>query len=604
MQLKRTVPFIAYSNDQIQKTFLIDNIELKTYNFQKNVLDVRLKQSLCLGDVNKKILRSEEAEQLVLNQYETCLEFIYSHPFWDGIRKGEKKLTYSFLLECRHYLAAATFRMSQGIKTGLKADQLREHLAQHVIEESNHNQFFENSLVAMGCPIDAITSSRPLPTTVEWIHLMRTLSAYDPLSAALCSGLLEHTAKNKTSVTRWHEMLLEQEQLSKAAVQAIFAHVRVDFELGHGENWREVLRILGHVEVERLADAMNSVSLVAEMMVRWLDSLKNGLSSYIVTAMPKVKVNKSNDVLSYDSSALPIWPSEILGQMTHGNNSINENVKHVVAIAYAFSGKTSDCDSHNNITHAATDFACKLLKTELLVTGTTDSIQKIYKQWFGAINGHWLWQEMMTKPTYSLICGWLLENYHYISAISQHTGLAIGSCTDPVIRQLLVKHLKEELGHGDILKAPLEKTQYGNCTASRPLATTVAFVGALSNLAHRDWKAYCVALCYLQMSAPQKEEGNLDNFYQAITKKAPETKDLLAAMQKHDQIDSGLEHYSDAIEILDALTSRHTITDETMQVASLIAQLSWSFLDGILHHYSQGDMAVIQRIGWHTGIIN
>lgn len=601
MQLRRTVPFIAHSVTGTHKTFLLDKIEFLNNDFSNNEIKIRLKKSLNLGQASKKLISSDEASKLVLGQYEACLEFIYSHPYWKELRDNNKDLIFPYLLECRHYLAAATFRMSQGINTSLKNDKLRDLLSEHVIEEAGHNRFFENSLMSIGCGLPAISHSRPLPTTLEWIHLMRTLSSYDPLSAALCSGLLEHTAQNKKAVKSWHDMLLEKNYLSEPAVNAIFEHVGVDFELGHGENWRKALDILEFIEIDRLSNALNAVSLVAEMIVRWLDSLRNGLSSYIVQAMPDVIIDDDNNVISYDSTATPIWPSEILGYMIHGCH-LTDNIKRTIAISYAYAGKAKDKNSVNTLGSASTHFHNSLFKEDFQFNGTYHCIEKTYENWLKAVNGHWLWRDMMAKPSYALTCGWLLENYHYISSISQHTGLAISSCTDPMIRQLLVKHLEEELGHGAILENTLESSKYGNITESRPLATTVAFIGALSNLAKRDWKAYCIALCYLQMSNPKEDkQGSPEDFYRSIILQSPDTEHLLEAMKKHDQIDSGLEHFHDAKEILEALISRHTITDETIHTASLIAQLSWSFLDGIWHHYTQGDMAIIQRMQWHTG---
>jgi pyrroloquinoline quinone (PQQ) biosynthesis protein C len=58
---------------------------------------------------------------------------------------------------------------------------------------------------------------------------------------------------------------------------------------------------------------------------------------------------------------------------------------------------------------------------------------------------------MRERPTYTLVYGWLLQNYHYISAIAQHVCGAIAACPDPVIRGELVHHLEEELGHGELL---------------------------------------------------------------------------------------------------------------------------------------------------------
>jgi hypothetical protein len=70
-------------------------------------------------------------------------------------------------------------------------------------------------------------------------------------------------------------------------------------------------------------------------------------------------------------------------------------------------------------------------------------------------------------------------------------------------------------------------------------------------------------------------------------------------MREHDGEDSELGHADDTHRLLGLLVDRHNLDDISLEAAALVPQLSWSFLDGIRCHYSQGDAAVIQRLGWH-----
>src|SRR5262249_41387627 len=145
--------------------------------------------------------------------------------------------------------------------------------AHHVVEEADHEVYFENGLAALGISRALIRQARPSPVTVEWIHLMRTVAAYGPLAAALCSGLLEYTARDQQAVAGWHDLLRERGLLPADAVDAIFEHVQTDLGLGHGSNWRNAIRAARVVPAAELADWLNAVTLVAEMIVRWLDTL-------------------------------------------------------------------------------------------------------------------------------------------------------------------------------------------------------------------------------------------------------------------------------------------------------------------------------------------
>ena len=104
---------------------------------------------------------------------------------------------------------------------------------------------------------------------------------------------------------------------------------------------------------------------------------------------------------------------------------------------------------------------------------------------------------------------------------------------------------------------------------------------------------------FLQKTITDNKKTFLD-FYATISDKLPEAKILVDSMKKHDSIDMGLSHESDFDELINKLFARNTITYETVHSASTVVQLLWSFLDGIRSHYTHGDIAVLQRLGWHS----
>jgi hypothetical protein len=270
----------------------------------------------------------------------------------------------------------------------------------------------------------------------------------------------------------------------------------------------------------------------------------------------------------------------------------------VVCVAYGLSDVLDD--SHND---TPTLIQARHLRHQLTdmpdATADQAGIDAAICGWMRATAGHRLWQDMIEQPSYALTCGWLVENYHYISAIAQHTGAAIASCSDAGVRTLLVRHLKEELDHGVILGNVLSRSRYGDICTHRPLSTTTAFVGALCELARRDWRSYTLALVFLQRTLSTGDEASIhDAFYRKLSDQVPDAVPLVEAMRRHDHVDTELGHGDDMGTLLDTLWDAGGVTNEHVAAAALIPQLCWSFLDGIRDHYRHGDLAVMSRVGW------
>lgn len=657
--LRRTTPFIAQPRElDAERVILVDRVEAKLSAAENPAFTRRLRAALALGPQSSSV-GSEEAERLVGAHYAACLEHVFAHPLWARLRSGgAPAAVLAYLVETRHYLAAAPYRMAPGIGPALSVTEPVRLAAHHVVEEADHDVYFEKALVSLGCPPDLIREARPGPVTAEWIQVMRAVSELGPVPAALCSGLLESTAADTSAVARWHELLAETGQLPRPAVDAIFEHVATDLGLGHGANWRKCLRAVAVITTDDLAAGMNAVSVVAEMIVRWLDSLVEGLSAQIVTLMRSgtVEIPGQANRLAPELDGSPVWPAEVLDTMTRGGarsggSARRAGVAQVIAVAYAFGGRavavdpdpdparSADADADASTgdaagfaqpgippdrVRAAASFARRVAATapaEQAADGrdtpaattpgprTSRDLEEMVTGWMRAIDGHRLWREMVARPDLPLVYGWLAENYHYIGSIWQHTGAAVASCSDPVVRGWLVRHLTEEFHHATLLARGLDDVARrrfdGLLVAStRPLPTTVAFTGALRGLAARDWKAYLLALAFLQLSLRVDDAGGPDArheaFYGAVANAGPDVRPLLAAMRMHDHEDTRLGHGGDTRELLTLLADRHALPADSVASAALVAQLSWSFLDGIWSHYRWGSAAVMQRVGWHA----
>lgn len=211
-----------------------------------------------------------------------------------------------------------------------------------------------------------------------------------------------------------------------------------------------------------------------------------------------------------------------------------------------------------------------------------------------------LWSELLDATSTTLINGWLLENYHYLANSARHTSAAIAACSDPLIRNYLVDHLKEEASHSQILRVALNEFHAPLPFQSfRPLPTTLAFLGALRDLGYHDWKSYCLALGFLQYSLEPLQPKHAE-FYRLVKKSCAKSVALVEALERHDAIDYERGHEKSIREMLSLLTTRHRVTTTSLNRATIVSQLAWSFLDGIRCHYRNGELAVAQRIGWFS----
>ncbi|MET9801685.1 hypothetical protein [Streptomyces sp. NPDC006368] len=612
--MRRTVPLLGRSTSDGRPVLLLDRVEARLEAAGNSAFFDKVRSSLVVGAPGD-CLTAAQVEELVQRQYEACLEYVYSHPVWRKVRKdGDGRFIRAYLLETRHYLSAAPFRMASGVGCGPRPARLIELQARHVVEEADHDTFFENALAELGCDRDLVRATRPAPATVEWIHLMRTVAESGPLTAAICSGLLEFTAGNRDAVVGWHDHLAASDQLAPEAVEAIFEHVKTDLGLGHGSNWRHALEAAVVIPAEHVADMLNEVTTVAEMIVRWIDSLAQGPQGELVARLPVLTPGPglSRPRLGGETDGLPVWPATVYDIVTHGSDSGGEALRTALAEAYAFRPGSTPAQMRKG---AAPEGSPEKAAAELTARLTepvgrpadADALESLVRGWMRAIDGHSLWDDMRERPTYALVYGWLVENQHYVAAIWQHCGAAVASCPDPRLRLELVRHLEEEFDHGAMFRKGIEEGRahhYAHLPVDRmrPLPTTRAFVGALRGLAQRDWKAYVLAVAFLQLTLGAGESGVAErhvSFYRRVAERLSDAAPLLDVMRRHDAEDSELGHADDVATML-GLLAEHAVGEESIAAAALIPQLTWSFLDGVREHYAHGDAAVLQRVGWHV----
>lgn len=632
-EVNRANPFLAYTRDGSARVVLLDRFELPMAEIPTTVW-TKIDASLDVGHLGP-VIEPDAMTVLMNEQYAAASEFVYGHPVWGRIRSGDRNALHAYLLETRHYLAAASARMAPSIARQIGLGPVNLLLSRHLLEEWDHAKFFSDALAAIGCRRDLLPAVRPLPATLEWLHATRTLAYGSGLNAAMCSGFMEFSSTEADAVAAWHDMLVSTGLLLPEANRAILRHVDTDVAFGHADNWKHVLRARGPIVPDEAASALNAVATLAEAIYRWLSSLDQGLSGSIVAGLQLLEEDRADaaetapadtdpahtdpahtdaaetapapsgqadprdtEVAIYDG--LPVWPAPVLSLVSWGDDSLTDAAAVVTALSYALGSLSADSSDPTPLWSAVRTNTARLVGSAPVARDTVSGLKDQATGWLRAIDGHELWSAMIEGSSDELIVGYVLENYHYLASATCHIGAAIASATSGAVRTQLLAHLEDELTHCTMLEKTLMACGgVERPSAMRPLPSTVAFVGFLENLGHQDWKAYLVVSTFLQMSLAEcRPTHRHTKFYSAIADRSPTGAALLRALWEHDEIDEGLGHDDRPTQRLTELLRHGPLPLDSLRHAAVGPGLAWGFLDGILQHYRTGPGSVRQRVAW------
>lgn len=582
-----TVPFLSSASKQVALR-MGDDVFVPHPRKVKQ-LEAMLSAHLTLGPRGAAI-SARDATAFVTGQYDSCLEHIFSSTTWSGFRDGKGQAALiAYLIETRHYLHAATSRMSGGVSALPHERGINAHLAEHLIEEADHARFFEDALALLGIPQSVVRQLRPDPATMEWILVMRAAGFDDPLAAAISSGLMEFSAQDRSVVTGWHEMLVGSGLLPEDVVSAMRRHIDLDAELGHGSNWKDCIESYRRVEPHRLANALNLSTVAAEATRNWSDALSRSSIGTVVFSLgqSRASVAAADPIFSADR----VWSAPFLSSLVGAENE--GMYAAALAAAYSLSAPFPGLAPELRAQAMALRDKCSVAVT--LRSG--ESLNSLLDSWLCSIDGHRLWTELTDSGNETLATGWIAENYHYLAASPRHVSSGIFACPDADIRQMLTAHLAEETGHEEILASSLVRLGHQHPKGLRPLPSTVAFIGYLRELGLTDWKAYVIALSYLQRSLVPGDSRH-SAFYEKMRRSSKMVASLANAMHRHDEVDTSLNHGDQIGRTVSLLQERHEVSRDSIQRAALVPYLAWRFLEGIAEHYVRGRYSLTQRAGW------
>ncbi|HEX8306611.1 MAG TPA: hypothetical protein VF612_17175, partial [Jatrophihabitans sp.] len=423
-EVNRANPFLAHTRDGSSSVILLDRFELPMADIPSS-LWTKIEASLDVGFLGP-VIEPDVMIVLMSEQYAAASEFVYGHPVWGRIRSGDRNALHAYLLETRHYLAAASARMSPSIARQIGLGPVNLLLSRHLLEEWDHAKFFADALQAIGCRRDLLPAVRPLPATMEWLHATRTLAYGSGLNAAMCSGFMEYSSTEADAVAGWHDMLVSSGLLLPEANRAILRHVDTDVAFGHADNWKHVLTARGPLVPDEAAGALNAVATLAEAIYRWLSSLDRGLSASIVAGLQLLEEDRVEaagsgsartseaqtetagpqdiEVAIYDG--LPVWPAPVLSLVSWGDEGLTDAAAIITGLTYALGSLPADEPSP--LQSAVRTNAARLVGSGAVQRDTVQGLEAEATGWLRAIDGHELWSAMVEDSSDELIVGYVL----------------------------------------------------------------------------------------------------------------------------------------------------------------------------------------------------
>lgn len=198
---------------------------------------------------------------------------------------------------------------------------------------------------------------------------------------------MEFSATDRETVTAWLRMLTTLELLGADVIDAFFGHVKEDMELEHGGNWKEAITLCAPITAAHLQFCLNGVVSIAEMLIRWSDSLDTGTTGLIIPALSDIALTDrrpSHADFTFDGT--PVWPAEILHEVTHGTD-IPERARQTVGIAFGLSGFAAPKVGSSKSLCEESSRLVDRLSVKATEDDVVSDVEAVLRAWHSTING-------------------------------------------------------------------------------------------------------------------------------------------------------------------------------------------------------------------------
>jgi hypothetical protein len=151
-------------------------------------------------------------------------------------------------VEFFHFINAANEYMPLAVAQTNLPTRLRQLMAQHCVEESDHSQIFAKGLAEIGIPERAVRESAPLPTTAALVNYLAELANSNSLAYLATFAVMQQRTVRPSAIEfeRFRDHLVAVYPSQEALFSAIHQHSMIDDELDHNKLvFDDVVRTIG-----------------------------------------------------------------------------------------------------------------------------------------------------------------------------------------------------------------------------------------------------------------------------------------------------------------------------------------------------------------------
>jgi pyrroloquinoline quinone (PQQ) biosynthesis protein C len=537
-----------------------------------------------LGAASPCTVVPSEFEAACRDRFAAWKRAVFDEPLWGRLADGAapRSTFVGWLVECYHFIQGVNDRLALAVAQ-CTDPRLRPIFATHFVEEYDHARFLLDALDAAGVDPDTARGTRPLPGTLAVLHHMRHAARRSPLEYAVCSGFLESTGEDQRGAMGFLDQVAEAFSGGRRQVVApLAAHVRLDEDYGHPDNFAAICARLDPIPVRQASDALAAGQLLAETLRRWCRDIEwwyepGGDDPRLRLDHGRRPPRRSGASGVARTGPTPFPPDAVPLRSPHLGLTLDSGTAVVSGddLVYTFRGPSADVvaalwphlDGTRTLAAAAekaevdwaeaTAHLVPLAEDDLVVD--TAAVYRApdpadFLVAYRALCEFWK-KDIFTRPFWhvlasgdapaSLVLGWLVEFYHYIEAANEHMPASVAACRhDDVVQLWLARHYAEEYDHSAMFLDGLVVAGLAEhrVRAALPLATTRALINYITEVGSSDTVGYAAMHGIFQTPGSSEGWRDVERFMEHLMACYPFGAALMTAFRDHAALDAELGH--------------------------------------------------------------
>lgn len=198
------------------------------------------------------------------------VERMYDQPFWQELYDGTAPAAvfYGWAMENTHYTRTVISHMtlaSRYAETGRWSAGQFNHLS----EEWDHYQMFFKACAAATAPNLSLTDIRPLSSTLDITHFLRSRARQGTLVYNACEALLEASTVEADLVIDFYQTAGRKLNLNSTFIDELIRHVVVDQNFEHIDIFDHLLSNEESLTQDTVINIFSSCTQLVELFVLW-----------------------------------------------------------------------------------------------------------------------------------------------------------------------------------------------------------------------------------------------------------------------------------------------------------------------------------------------